>query len=153
MSFPLIPIAAFAFSVVFLGRECWKLYLGLVSRGWLPVKCVVHRACVEEETSSNPDGADSVSYSAKVEYTYRIGLGTYTSTRLSYQPSSSLSFERARKLLTGLHPGQESTAFYNPRNKSQAVLVRSVSWRNSIPLLIAGCLCALTWYWSFIKTY
>lgn len=153
MSSSLIPIAAFASSMVFLGWECWKLYLGLVSRGWLPVKCVVHRAWIEEDTSSNPDGADSVSYSAKVQYTYRIGPDTYTSTRLSYQPSSCLSFRRATKLLTGLHPGQESTAFYNPRNKNQAVLIRSVSLRNSIPLFVASFLCALTWYWSFIKRH
>jgi len=152
MSPPLIPIAAFASSMVFLGWECWKLYLGFISRGWLPVKCVVHRAWIEESTSSNPDGADSVSFSAKVQYTYKIGADTYTSTRLSYQPSSSLSFRRATKLLTGLHPGQESTAFYNPKNKSQAVLIRSVSLGNSIPLFVAGFLCVLTGYWAFIKS-
>ncbi|XZG71276.1 DUF3592 domain-containing protein [Chitinibacteraceae bacterium HSL-7] len=153
MSPSIIPQTAFALSMVFLGWECWKVYLGLASRGWLPVTCLVQRVWISEHTSSNQDGADSVSYSANVEYSYKIGPDTYTSTRLSYQPSSSLSHGRAKKLLRGFHSGQESTAFYNPKNKSQAVLIRSAGFRNLIPLSVAGLLCALTWYWSFVQVY
>ena len=137
--------------VLFLGAAAYcmvewrKVRLGMASRQWKPIQCRVLKVSIDEQTSSTD--ADSVRYSANVSYAYKISSVVYQSTCLTYQPTSGLSYEQAVRLIAGVLPGDDVTAYYNPRIKSQAVLIRTNDTGNAMPFVISGLAAVLLAMW------
>lgn len=119
--------------------------IGLASRQWKPIQCQVLKVSIDEQTS--PDVPESVSYSAKITYSCKISSVVYHSTCLTYQPTSGLTYEQAVSLIAGVLPGTDVTAYYNPRDKSQAVLIRTNDTRNAMPVVLSGLAAVLLLMW------
>lgn len=137
----LLLIAAVAFNLL----QWRKVRLGADSRHWKPIKCRIVKVAIDEQTAF--EDADSPVYSAKVEYSYKISSVVYHSTCLTYQPTAGLTFERAVSLIAGVLPGSDATAYYNPRNKAQAVLIRTSDTGNAVPFVLSGVFAVLLATW------
>lgn len=122
-----------------------KVRLGLASRQWKPIQAQILKVSIDEQTR----GRDfkTTTYSAKIAYSYKVSSVVYHSTCLTYQPTSRLSYEQAVSLVAGVLPGSDATAYYNPRNKSQAVLIRTNDTRNAIPFVLSGVAAVLLATW------
>lgn len=137
----------FAASAVYCLVEWRKVRLGLASREWNAIQCQVLKVSIDEH--KNPNDLESISYSAKISYSYKISSVVYHSTCLTYQPTSGLTYEEAVRLVAGVLPGREVTAYYNPRNKAQAVLIRTNDTRNAVPFVLSGLTAVLLAMWIF----
>ena len=140
-----IPWLLFFTASAYCYVEWRKVRLGLMSRQWNPVQCQVLNVSIVEHAS--PNAPDSVSYSAKVAYSFKISSLVYQSTCLTYQPTSGLTYEQAVNLIAGVLPGSDVTAYYNPRNKAQAVLIRTNDTKNSMPFVLSGLAAVLLAMW------
>lgn len=145
MSSSPIPWLLFVAATVYCLAEWRKVRLGLASRQWKPIQCQVLKVSIDEQTS--PDDSGSISYSAKVAYSYKISSVVHHSTCLTYQPTSGLTYEQAVSLIAGVLPGTDVTAYYNPGNKSQAVLIRTDDTRNAMPFVLSGLAAVLLLTW------
>ena len=145
MSSSPLPWLLFVAATVYCLTEWRKVRLGLASRQWKPIQCRVLKVWIDEKKS--PNDPESISYSAKISYSYKISSVVYQSTCLTYQPTSGLTYEQAVGLIAGVLPGSDVTAYYNPRNKSQAVLIRTHDTRNSMPFVLSGLAAVLLAMW------
>lgn len=132
-------------AVVFNLMQWRKVRLGADSNRWKLIKCRIVKVKIDEEKAC--EKPDSPIYSAKIEYSYKISSVVYHSTCLTYQPTSGLTFERAVSLIAGVLPGSEATAYYNPRNKAQAVLIRTTDTGNAVPFVLSGLFVVLLATW------
>ncbi len=134
-----------AAAIAFNFREWRKVRLSFASRQWKPIQCQVLKVAIDEQKSH--DGSESISYSARIAYSYKISSVVYHSTCLTYQPTSGLTYERAVSLIAGVLPGSDATAYYNPREKSQAVLIRTLDTGNAMPFVLSGMAAILLAMW------
>ncbi|RMH94850.1 DUF3592 domain-containing protein [Lysobacter pythonis] len=140
-----------AIAVLMLGSgmsvmEWRNIRLGIESRRWRAVPCLINKAWVGEHPHGD-SGDDDVGYSANVEYEYKIGMRRFRSTRLSFQPTRGLSHEDASALLAGLVMGQRVTGWYDPLEKSRSVLIPDIATGNAFALVLPAVLavCAAVW--------
>ena len=145
MSTSPIPWLLLCAALVYCVLEWRKVRLGSVSREWRPIQCAVSSVSIDEQKS--PNDPEPVSYSAKISYSYKISSVVYHSSCLTYQPTSGLTYEEAVSLIAGVLPGTDVTAYYNPRNKAQAVLIRTNDTRNAMPFVISGLAAVLLAMW------
>ena len=145
MSSSPLPWLLLVAATVYCLAEWRKVRLGFASRQWKPIQCQILKVSIDETKS--PNDPESVSYSAKVAYSYKISSVVYHSTCLTYQPTSGLTYEQAVKLIAGVLPGTDVTAYYNPRNKSQAVLIRTNDTKNAMPFVLSGLAAVLLAMW------
>jgi hypothetical protein len=118
--FALVFIGAGSACVFFLTiRPAWK---SLTSGDWRGVPCVV----VSSEVETN-DGEDGPTYSVKIVYDYRFAGRPYQSDRYGFTKIASSGYDRKKAIVDRYPPGSEHTCYVNPRNPSDAVLVRRLT--------------------------
>lgn len=127
------------FIIVAIGAFCWQLWRvrrGVGSRNWRPVKATLVSAYVDDKD----EGDGEITFSAHVEYTYKIRTETFASKRLTYSDRSGLSQDEACRLVAGMTAGSEVTAYYNPSNPSQSVLRKGFDEKSFIRLAVSFAL-------------
>ncbi|GHA68594.1 DUF3592 domain-containing protein [Cognatilysobacter bugurensis] len=127
---PLLMLVAVAYAA-------WQLrawVLGQASWCWRATRATVIEAYRDEHV--HPESRHIV-HSANVRYRYKVGSRTFVSQRLSYRPTRFLGFSQAGDLLEGLAMNRETTAYVNPRNPAQAVLVQGADFGNLLQLVVA----------------
>ncbi|MGD9582748.1 MAG: DUF3592 domain-containing protein [Lysobacterales bacterium] len=133
-----------AFVLILSGWWLWELYkvqLGLASRYWRKTSATILSATVDEQ--SDAEGGSS-SYTAKVQYRYRVGTRWFESRRLSYRPVHSYDIGKTAGLLRGMRRGSEVPVHYDPRHPRRSVLLPGVDWGNGLMILfLTGALAYL----------
>ena len=118
------------FALVFVGAGCacvhfltirpaWK---SLTSSDWRGVPCVIVSSEVEEN-----EGEDGPTYSVKIVYDYRFAGRSYQSDRYGFIKVASSGYSGKKTIVDRYPPGSEHTCYVNPRNPSEAVLVRKLT--------------------------
>ena len=135
-------VVATAFAV-FISRLI-AMRKGLSNRDWRPIPAKVLKAYIDESRDSE---SGEVTYSANIEYSYKVSGTIYTSSILSYSNTFGLSQEQAIKMLTGITMGREITAYYNPRSPSEAVVIQGHDEPSFVYLALAFvALLSVAWF-------
>ncbi len=113
-----------------------KLYRASQSLSWPATLALIKSVSIEERDQ----GDGEIAYNAHVEFSYRVSGKSYTSNRLTYAESTQLSHEKASKLISGLRPGLETNAFYNPSQPAIAVLQKGINRSSLVKTAIVAAL-------------
>jgi hypothetical protein len=92
-----------------------------VMDAWTGVPCVILESRLAEEIL-NPN--TPVNYRPVVRYRYETGGQSHESTRVRRIETKSARRPKMESLLAQFPPGSESTAWVNPTNPADAVLIR-----------------------------
>jgi hypothetical protein len=107
------------------------------ARQWKETPCVIRASSV----SSHRGAKGSTTHSVRVEYAYEFGGRPYVSKQYDFAQGSSGGYEGKRRAVAALPPGMKTVCYVNPRNPSEAVLVRgfqSTMWFGLMPLLFVA---------------
>ena len=110
-----------------------RLATAVSSRSWVPVPAVVESSRVRSLRDS-----DSTTYSPDILYRYDFNGREYRSNRYDIMGGSSGGYDGKRRIVDRLPRGASVTAFVNPSDPTQAVIVRGFTWDMlilAVPLL------------------
>lgn len=139
----LFMLLSFLASLGWFGWQVRRLLLGRASRTWRTTKGRVTRSQIDEQITHDKYGGTNVSYLASVEYVYWIGAQHFTSTHLTYEPTTSLSKNAIRQLLQGIDEGKDVDVYCDSHNFEHAVLIRGTSSGNYLQLVVSIVILAL----------
>lgn len=117
--------AFLAFGLLFAGIGARKLIQFNASRDWPSVSAEVISAEIDTSSRRTSKTSHSTSYTPRIVYRYTVNGQTYTSERAAFAYKNSRS--TAQDFVKRFHPGAQVSAFYDPANPSEAVLVREGS--------------------------
>jgi hypothetical protein len=141
--------------IVFLlapaGLVVWhwrRIRMGIASNNWPKTKGTVLTSNMDfiEDADDSKRG-----YWVSVEYTYKVGLRLFKSSRLTFEPTTHLTLDEARQLLSGIQNGREIDVYYNPEDKSQSVVITGIStnykWQLALwlALFVVALICVKYW--------
>lgn len=117
----------FLMAVGGLAWHWWKMRMGLASNNWPKTKGTVLTSDMDfvEDADNRERG-----YEVSAEYTYKVGLQLFKSTRLTFDATSHLTLAEAQRLLSVVQNGRDIDVYYNPAENSQSVLVTGTSTRS-----------------------
>jgi hypothetical protein len=107
------------------------------SENWLPIPAMIAHA--ELLTSATTDSSE---YRILVVYEYVANGVQYTGKRIGFGPRSYIRKKRAEAELARYPEGSTVTAYFNPENPGEAVLVREAP-SNVLYLVMGICLLGL----------
>jgi len=107
------------------------------SGSWVPITATIAKA--ELLTSATTDSAE---HRISVAYEYVANGVRYTGERIGFGPRTYLRKKRAQVELERYPVGCTVTAYFNPENPGEAVLVREAP-SNILYLVMGSCLLAL----------
>ncbi len=106
--------------------------LSLRASGWPTTDGLVVNSDVETFRSRR-----NVAYSAKVNYSYKVGAATYTSDVVEFSIEGGGDQLTARQLTRQFPAGSKVTVHYSPSDPKTACLVPgALSWRDALPITI-----------------
>jgi len=120
-------LLASVIGLLFFSHQYYQFYS---TKFWTPIDAKI----IESNTNSYKGGGVSkgpryISYDLKVKYDYHIGSNIFRSTNV-YFPiegfksfASTTSFELSQELLQKYKKGETVKAYYNPKKRSQSVLI------------------------------
>jgi Protein of unknown function (DUF3592) len=141
----IVLLAAAAGVVVWHWR---KIRLGMASNTWPKTKGTVLASNMDfvEDADDRERG-----YWVSVEYTYKVGLQLFKSSRLTFEKTSHLTLDEARQLLSGIQNEREIDVYYNPEQKSQSVIFPGASakskWWFALWLALFVAVLVVAKYW------
>jgi hypothetical protein len=123
------------FFLVFLGLGIFLIYRtqqskkkAQVSQSWPSTPGQITDSHVSRSQSTDSDGDTSISYSARVAYTYQVGGQTYNGHNIAFGFNPSYSSESKAQADAARYPvGSQVPVYYDPNKPSDAVLQRQVS--------------------------
>jgi hypothetical protein len=133
----------------------WYLSRALACRNWPTTAGVIVSAERAKHTAQGPRRqSGSVTYEAKLRYSYRVNGVSYEGTRVSFGDfaGTSGSSQAASARLAQYAPGRAVTVYYQPRNPDVSVLETKVRWP-SIVFPIGFALLALICWMGFQKSW
>jgi hypothetical protein len=107
-------------AALFLLRET---YLGVISEFWPTAPGTINHSSIAERYSTDADDNETVSYVAKVRYSYSVGHRYYQGDRVSFGGTMGDSEGRiARSISTKYPVGRPVSVRYDPTHPQRAVL-------------------------------
>jgi hypothetical protein len=107
----------------------------LQARGWVATPCQVAASGVRSHR-----GDKSTTYSVNILFSYEVAGRPYMANRYSFFTGSSSGYEGKAAIAQRYQPGSWSECFVNPKEPTEAVLVRGftpAAWVGLIPLAFA----------------
>lgn len=131
-----------------LAWHWWKMRMGLASNNWPKTRGTVLASDMDfvEDGDNRERG-----YEVSAEYTYKVGLQLFKSTRLTFDATSHLTLAEAQRLLSIVQNSREIDVYFNPAEHSQAVLVTGASARSKwwfvlwVVLFVGAIVFAVYW--------
>jgi hypothetical protein len=110
-----------------------RVRVGMGSSNWLKTKGLVLVSNMDfiEDADNSERG-----YWVSVEYTYKLGLQLFKSSRLTFEKTTHLTLDEAHRFLSGVQNGREINVYYNPEDKSQSVIIPGVSAKSKWQLAL-----------------
>jgi len=117
----IIVVAALA-SVVSAGFAVYTYLRGERAKSWPTSQGKVIRSGVRQQTSTDSDGRNSVSYFPDVEYSYSVNGAPQSSERIVVGATTSQSQESAAAVAARYPLHEKVTVYYDPNDPSYGVL-------------------------------
>ena len=108
------------FGLSFAGIGVNKLLEARASRAWLSAPAEVLSATIETSSHSSGRGGGGTSRTPRITYRYAVAGQTYTGDRAAFFYSNNDAYDFVRRF----PPGAHTTAYYDPQDPTDAVLVR-----------------------------
>ena len=118
--------------IILLLRSLYKIHKGAQSNSWKAVKATV----VDIKIDSNSDDDGYHWYTPKIRYCYLVSEVFYTSNNYSYKSIDTRSYGEITRQLCGVTKRTVITAYVNPYNPRQAVVVPGTNWSNYMEVFI-----------------
>ena len=118
------------------------------SKIWTQVQCVVQTSSIEEKRDDEGD----MMYEAKVTYQYNYNGTTYTGDNIYFGYSSSSDKEDSNVIHRALTVGQKTTAYINPENLNESVLIPGIQ-RFTLVNAWGGFGFAFMGFWFLVMWY
>jgi Protein of unknown function (DUF3592) len=123
------------FFLIFVGLGSFLIYRtqqskkkAQVSQNWPSTPGQVTDSHVSRSQSTDSDGDTSISYSARVAYTYQVGGQAYSGQNNAFGFNPSYSSESKAQAEAARYPvGSQVPVYYDPGKPSDAVLERQAS--------------------------
>ena len=144
---------------VFFAAGCWMLYSFVFqpfwgvyrASSWQPTPCVIVSSKLEEN-----QGDDSTSYRIDITYKYEVAGREYRSDRFQFFGlASNTGVAGKREIVRNHPPGKKTTCFVDPRNPTEAVIERGLTWDMlwgffALPFFLVGA-GGLAFTWGLVK--